>query len=247
MDAHDEAAAIRDEMLDGVRKRIAEADDEGHFYGAWRRGGTVSGGTMAKARATERRVKRERARTAARKKAEKDEGYVYGTMPKSEAELKQAMKGRDEELKARGLSAEARQRTIMQEETNLRAKMRRQQGERDTAAMNRLSAKSNAQDEQAIRDRAQRLYPNDTSRRAQYIDDQMIKQEEARRAAARPRRPAGTKRVEPMGDRAAPRSGPDPMGGREVFEQGGRVYTRNPDGSIERGAYKGAKPTKRRR
>lgn len=54
---------------DGIDYAIAEwvrwreaAGDEDHFYGTWRKGGTVSGGTMAKARATERRAKRNRAR-----------------------------------------------------------------------------------------------------------------------------------------------------------------------------------------
>lgn len=47
---------------------VAEAsDDDDHFYGAWRRGGSMSGSAMARARASQRRAARKRAATRARK------------------------------------------------------------------------------------------------------------------------------------------------------------------------------------
>lgn len=55
----DERISIRDELLDAREERLREkSDDDDHFYGAWRRGGSVSGKAMAKAKARQRRRSR---------------------------------------------------------------------------------------------------------------------------------------------------------------------------------------------
>lgn len=64
--AEDTDDALRLTMA--MREYVREAgDDDDHFYGAWKRGGRMSGGAMAKARASQRR----KARKQAAKKSEK--------------------------------------------------------------------------------------------------------------------------------------------------------------------------------